>query len=114
MVKTYRRFLLALALPLTLTKSLVLTTLPFQDTYGFSLVTNIPPSRSTKTTETLLRKIAFIRETHYGAFWDFTADLKHGDLAYSNEELRSHTDTTYFTDVCVNLFFTSPPFFHLF
>lgn len=32
-------------------------------------------------------------------FWDFTADLKHGDLAYSDVLLQGHTDTTYFTDV---------------
>lgn len=54
----------------------------------------------------MLQKIAFIRETHYGGFWDFTADLKHGDLAYSNEKLRGHTDTTYFTDVSRFLFST--------
>ena len=38
------------------------------------------------------------RASHPG-FWDFTADLKHGDLAYSNVVLNAHTDTTYFTDV---------------
>lgn len=49
-------------------------------------------------TEELVRRIAFIRETHYGAFWDFTSDLSHGDTAYTNLSLGAHTDTTYFTD----------------
>lgn len=30
-----------------------------------------------------------------GGFWDFTADLKHGDTAYTNLALGAHTDTTY-------------------
>lgn len=49
-------------------------------------------------TERLVRRIAFIRETHYGGFWDFTSDLSHGDTAYTNLRLGAHTDTTYFTD----------------
>lgn len=69
-----------------------------QDVYGFAFVKGIP--KTPEATEALVRRIAFIRETHYGGFWDFTADLKHGDLAYSDQELRGHTDTTYFTDVC--------------
>lgn len=49
-------------------------------------------------TERLIQRIAFIRETHYGGFWDFTSDLSHGDTAYTNLALGAHTDTTYFTD----------------
>lgn len=37
-------------------------------------------------------------DTVDGGFWDFTANMSHGDLAYSNEALPVHTDTTYFTD----------------
>lgn len=33
-----------------------------------------------------------------GGFWDFTADMSKGDLAYSNQGLPAHTDTAYFTD----------------
>lgn len=36
--------------------------------------------------------------TSDGGFWDFTADMSKGDLAYSNESLPAHTDTAYFTD----------------
>lgn len=68
-----------------------------QDIYGFCFVTGVPATP--EATEALVRRIAFIRETHYGAFWDFAADLAHGDLAYSDVLLRAHTDTTYFNDV---------------
>lgn len=36
--------------------------------------------------------------THYGDFYDFTADLTHKDTAYTNLALPAHTDNTYFTD----------------
>ncbi|GAA6013959.1 hypothetical protein JCM11491_003469 [Sporobolomyces phaffii] len=68
------------------------------DTYGFSFCSGIPATP--EATEALIRRIAFIRETHYGGFWDFTANLEHGDLAYSDVRLESHTDTTYFSDPC--------------
>ncbi|GAA5920662.1 hypothetical protein JCM1841_006987 [Sporobolomyces salmonicolor] len=68
------------------------------NSYGFSFCSGIPPTP--EATEALIRRIAFIRETHYGGFWDFTANLEHGDLAYSDVRLEGHTDTTYFTDPC--------------
>ncbi|MBW0562736.1 hypothetical protein O181_102451, partial [Austropuccinia psidii MF-1] len=79
---------------------------------GFCLVDNLPPTP--EATEKLLRKISFIRQTHYGAFWDFTADLKHGDTAYTNLALGAHTDTTYFSDPAgLQLFhLLSPPTSH--
>ncbi|UZJ53068.1 hypothetical protein CBS101457_002388 [Exobasidium rhododendri] len=64
--------------------------------FGFCFVTGMPATP--EDTEALVRKIAFIRETHYGGFWDFTSDLSHGDTAYTNLALGAHTDTTYFTD----------------
>ncbi|KAG0003536.1 hypothetical protein BGZ79_000668 [Entomortierella chlamydospora] len=64
--------------------------------YGFSYVSGVPVS--TEATEALSRRITFIRETHYGGFWDFTSDLGHGDTAYTDIPLGAHTDTTYFTD----------------
>lgn len=70
---------------------------PRQATYGFSLVTGIPPTP--EATEALIRRIAFVRETHYGGFWVFEPVMEHGDLAYSDVLLQAHTDTTYFTDV---------------
>lgn len=74
----------------------VLTWLDKVHEYGFCNVTGVPATP--EATETLIRRISHIRETHYGGFWDFTANMSHGDLAYSNEALPVHTDTTYFTD----------------
>ncbi|KIO28372.1 hypothetical protein M407DRAFT_181893 [Tulasnella calospora MUT 4182] len=66
------------------------------DQFGFCFIEGIPPTP--EDTEALCRRIAFIRETQYGGFWDFTADMKHGDTAYTNLALKAHTDNTYFTD----------------
>ncbi|KIJ51058.1 hypothetical protein M422DRAFT_245033 [Sphaerobolus stellatus SS14] len=68
------------------------------DRFGFCFVTGVPVTP--EETEKLSRRIGNIRETQYGGFWDFTADLKHGDTAYTNIALKAHTDTTYFTDPC--------------
>ena len=43
-----------------------------------------------------MQKDAEIRRT--GEFWDFTSDYASNDSAYSNGELRLHTDTTYFDE----------------
>ncbi|KAI8623827.1 trimethyllysine dioxygenase [Xylariaceae sp. FL1651] len=64
---------------------------------GFAFVTGVS-TKSAQSTETLLKKIAFIRETHYGGFYDFVPDLALADTAYTNIALAAHTDTTYFTD----------------
>ncbi|KAF9106170.1 hypothetical protein BGX29_010315 [Mortierella sp. GBA35] len=64
--------------------------------YGFSFVSGVPVT--VEATEELAKRISFIRETHYGGFWDFTSDLGHGDTAYTDLALGAHTDTTYFTD----------------
>ncbi|KAF2852175.1 Trimethyllysine dioxygenase [Plenodomus tracheiphilus IPT5] len=65
--------------------------------YGFCYVDDTPFDTPTATEE-LLRRISFIRETHYGGFYDFTADLASKDTAYTNIALEAHTDTTYFSD----------------
>ncbi|OTB07704.1 hypothetical protein M426DRAFT_228018 [Hypoxylon sp. CI-4A] len=64
---------------------------------GFAFVANVPVD-SAEPTEKLLEKIAFIRQTHYGGFYDFIPDLALADTAYTNIALGAHTDTTYFTD----------------
>ncbi|KAJ3925836.1 MAG: hypothetical protein NXY57DRAFT_928306, partial [Lentinula lateritia] len=68
------------------------------DTFGFSFITDVPENAA--STESLVRKISFIRETHYGGFWEFTSNLAKGDTAYTNIALGAHTDNTYFTDPC--------------
>lgn len=61
--------------------------------YGFSFIDNVPVSA--EDTEKLCGSIGYIRVTHYGGFWDFTTDLAMKDTAYSEIEIPSHTDGTY-------------------
>ncbi|EIW84196.1 Trimethyllysine dioxygenase [Coniophora puteana RWD-64-598 SS2] len=68
------------------------------DKFGFCLVTGVPATP--EATEQLSERIGFIRETQYGKFWEFTADLSKGDTAYTTMALGAHTDNTYFTDPC--------------
>ncbi|KAJ9151572.1 Trimethyllysine dioxygenase [Coniochaeta hoffmannii] len=65
--------------------------------HGFAFVDNTP-YEDPQDTKRLLERISFIRETHYGGFYDFTPDLSMADTAYTNIALPAHTDTTYFTD----------------
>jgi trimethyllysine dioxygenase len=64
--------------------------------YGFCYVENTP--LSPEETQKLIERIAYIRNTHYGGFWDFTSDLSKGDTAYTQLGIGPHTDNTYFTD----------------
>lgn len=64
--------------------------------FGFSYIDNCPATP--EATEALLKRVAFIRETHYGGFYDFTSDLSKGDTAYTQLGIGAHTDTTYFSD----------------
>ncbi|KAF1932758.1 Trimethyllysine dioxygenase [Didymella exigua CBS 183.55] len=68
-----------------------------QRKYGFCYIDHTPHD-TPLATEQLLRRIAFIRETHYGGFYDFTADLASQDTAYTNIALEAHTDNTYFSE----------------
>jgi trimethyllysine dioxygenase len=77
------------ALPLILTLS--------QRKYGFCYIDSVPHD-DPLSTKALLERISFIRPTHYGGFYDFTADLASADTAYTNIALEAHTDTTYFSD----------------
>ncbi|GME63998.1 26s protease regulatory subunit 6a [Neofusicoccum parvum] len=64
--------------------------------YGFAYVDGCPATP--EATQKLLERIAFIRHTHYGGFWDFTSDLASKDTAYTSIALEAHTDNTYFSD----------------
>jgi trimethyllysine dioxygenase len=64
--------------------------------YGFAIVTATPPTAA--ATEALIRRVGYIRETIFGGFWEFTADLKQADLAYTKSYLPAHTDGTYSHD----------------
>lgn len=64
--------------------------------YGFVLIDNVPVTP--EDTQKLCEKLMYIRPTHYGGFWDFTSDLDKKDTAYTNFDILSHTDGTYWSD----------------
>lgn len=64
--------------------------------FGFCLAVGTPATA--QATEALLRRVAYVRETIFGGMWEFTADLARADTAYTNLELRPHTDGTYSND----------------
>ncbi|KAA8916821.1 hypothetical protein TRICI_000940 [Trichomonascus ciferrii] len=63
---------------------------------GFCMISGTPADP--ESTEKLVERLAYVRPTHYGGFWDFTADLAKADLAYTNFHLACHTDGTYWSD----------------
>jgi trimethyllysine dioxygenase len=65
-------------------------------TYGFAVVTDTPATA--EATDSLIRRVGYVRETIFGGFWEFTADLARADLAYTNVHLAAHTDGTYCHD----------------
>ena len=64
--------------------------------HGFCFIDNVPVDP--QETEKLCEKLMYIRPTHYGGFWDFTSDLSKNDTAYTNIDISSHTDGTYWSD----------------
>jgi trimethyllysine dioxygenase len=64
--------------------------------FGFCIAEGTPPT--VEATEALLRRVAYVRDTVFGAFWTFRADASRADSAYSSHELRPHTDATYSHD----------------
>jgi trimethyllysine dioxygenase len=64
--------------------------------FGFCLAVGTPATAA--ATEALLRRVGYVRETIFGGMWEFTADLTKADTAYTNLELRPHTDGTYSHD----------------
>ena len=65
-------------------------------TYGFAMVEGTPPT--VEATRALIERVAYLRNTIFGAMWDFQADLSKADTAYTNLELLPHTDGTYSHD----------------
>ena len=64
--------------------------------YGFCFVEGVPATP--EATQAVARRIAYIRETIFGGYWDFTADLAHKDTAYTSMAIGPHTDGTYALD----------------
>ena len=65
-------------------------------TYGFAIASDTPATA--EATEALARRVGYVRQTIFGGFWEFTADLSKADMAYTTLELRPHTDGTYSHD----------------
>jgi trimethyllysine dioxygenase len=64
--------------------------------YGFCVLTNC--ETSLKSVETIANKIGYVRESIFGGLWEFESNENMADSAYTQEELRPHTDSTYSND----------------
>ena len=64
--------------------------------YGFAVVKNC--SKNLNSVENIAKKIGYVRNSIFGGLWTFESNNKKADSAYSNQELRPHTDSTYSND----------------
>jgi trimethyllysine dioxygenase len=64
--------------------------------YGFCFVEGVPGTP--EATQAVAKRIAYIRETIFGGYWDFTANMEHKDTAYTSMAIGPHTDGTYAFD----------------
>lgn len=64
--------------------------------FGFCFVEKTPATP--EGTQAVATRIAYIRETIFGGYWDFTANLQHKDTAYTSLAIGPHTDGTYSFD----------------
>jgi trimethyllysine dioxygenase len=63
---------------------------------GFCFVAGVPGTP--EATRAVAARIAYTRETIFGGYWDFTANLEHKDTAYTSLAIGPHTDGTYSFD----------------
>ena len=64
--------------------------------WGFCFVEEVPGTP--EATRAVATRIAYIRETIFGGYWDFTANMEHKDTAYTSMAIGPHTDGTYSLD----------------
>ena len=64
--------------------------------YGFSVIKNCETKIS--SVEKIAKKIGYVRESIFGGLWSFESNNDMADSAYTQEELRPHTDSTYSND----------------
>jgi len=48
--------------------------------------------------EKIAKKIGYVRESIFGGLWSFESNEDKADSAYTQQELRPHTDSTYSND----------------
>ena len=63
---------------------------------GFAVVKNCETSM--RSVETIAKKIGYVRKTIFGDLWSFESDKNMADSAYTQDDLRPHTDSTYSND----------------
>jgi trimethyllysine dioxygenase len=66
------------------------------DRYGFCMVEDVPATP--EATIGVAERVAYIRLTIFGGYYDFTANLEHKDTAYTSMAIGPHTDGTYSLD----------------
>ena len=64
--------------------------------FGFAFVEGTPATP--EATQAVARRAAYIRESIFGGYYDFTANLEHKDTAYTSMAIGPHTDGTYSFD----------------
>lgn len=64
--------------------------------YGFVVLKNCKTEIS--SVEIIANKIGYVRESIFGGLWSFESNQDMADSAYTQEELRPHTDSTYSND----------------
>jgi trimethyllysine dioxygenase len=64
--------------------------------YGFCFVEGTPATP--EATQAVAKRVTYTRETIFGGYWDFTANMEHKDTAYTTLAVGPHTDGTYSFD----------------
>jgi hypothetical protein len=64
--------------------------------FGVAFVEGTPATP--EATQAVARRAAYIRETIFGGYYDFTANMEHKDTAYTSMAIGPHTDGTYSFD----------------
>ena len=64
--------------------------------FGFAFVEGVPATP--EATQAVAKRAAYIRETIFGGYYDFTANMEHKDTAYTAMAIGPHTDGTYSFD----------------
>ena len=74
----------------------LLEALELLERHGLCWVEGVPGTP--EATQAVARRISYIRETIFGGYYDFTANLEHKDTAYTSLAIGPHTDGTYSLD----------------
>ena len=64
--------------------------------YGFAVIQNCKTDMS--SVDKIAKKIGYVRESIFGGLWSFESNQDKADSAYTQDELRPHTDSTYSND----------------